>query len=383
MKSSYTCAIIATELFSALICLLLLFGNIFETRRRTMRSMIYSVMVSTNTAALLADAVSWWFEGNPAHPGILFWSTTASIVLSILLIGQFNLYIWYFVSEHKRISDDMLRVAMIFSSVCAGLTFIGCVGGWMFSYDNGIYQTGVLFGVYLLINVLCVVVDVLFVLCYRRELTLHDRLAVYCYAALPTISTVISVFVSEWAFSYAACTLSLVILYIMIQSEQGRQLEKEQQLSRFFAMHDELTGLNSRHAYTERLEELVQKDGNVGIVFGDVNALKYTNDHFGHTAGDNRLKTFASMLTAVFPAEDVFKISGDEFVVMTVVDKKEGFDKQTAKLQEALGTDDNPIASMGFAHGTCRNVNELVQNAEMKMYVHKDIYHKNHPETVR
>ena len=60
-----------------------------------------------------------------------------------------------------------------------------------------------------------------------------------------------------------------------------------------------LTGLLNRRAYDNACKMLI---GNrqVGVIFCDVNSLKYTNDIFGHEAGDKLIKSFASILKNSF-----------------------------------------------------------------------------------
>lgn len=60
------------------------------------------------------------------------------------------------------------------------------------------------------------------------------------------------------------------------------------------AMRDALTGLYNKQAF-ER-DSTTNHFGFVGILFADINGLKYTNDHFGHSAGDKLIKDFAAKL---------------------------------------------------------------------------------------
>ena len=82
-----------------------------------------------------------------------------------------------------------------------------------------------------------------------------------------------------------------------------------------------LTGLLNRRAYDNTCKMLI---GNcqVGVIFCDVNSLKYTNDIFGHEAGDKLIKSFASILKNSFRNDETFRISGDEFVILlSTIDK--------------------------------------------------------------
>ena len=105
------------------------------------------------------------------------------------------------------------------------------------------------------------------------------------------------------------------------------------------------------------------------------NALKYTNDNFGHVAGDASIKQFADILRKVFEQKgEICRISGDEFVVLLYdisFDELEGLKKELAReIRE-----NNRIASVGYAYGENTSIEDLVMHAEQEMYDDKDRYY--------
>ena len=84
---------------------------------------------------------------------------------------------------------------------------------------------------------------------------------------------------------------------------------------------DSLAHVNNRSAYVERIEE-IDLDYPFAVMIFDINGLKYTNDHFGHENGDESIITVANVLKSIFVEKDIFRIGGDEFVViLTNADK--------------------------------------------------------------
>jgi len=71
---------------------------------------------------------------------------------------------------------------------------------------------------------------------------------------------------------------------------------------------DPLTGLLNRRAFNE-----VQPDA---IALVDLDSLKWVNDTHGHRAGDQALQELAGRLVLAFGPDSVFRIAGDEFVVV-------------------------------------------------------------------
>lgn len=82
------------------------------------------------------------------------------------------------------------------------------------------------------------------------------------------------------------------------------------------AMRDELTGLDNRRGLEAQLEARAAKQRQFSLLLLDLNGFKAVNDSFGHMAGDQVLKQFASELrSAVRAADLVARWGGDEFVV--------------------------------------------------------------------
>ena len=86
------------------------------------------------------------------------------------------------------------------------------------------------------------------------------------------------------------------------------------------ANKDALTGVRNRTAYDrymERLQqELAEGDEKFGLAMADLNYLKIINDNYGHYKGNVAIQKFCGTLCDVFGHSPVFRIGGDEFVVI-------------------------------------------------------------------
>ena len=83
---------------------------------------------------------------------------------------------------------------------------------------------------------------------------------------------------------------------------------------------DALTGVGNKAAYINRMDELnhQMKDSDLefAIVMVDLNRLKFVNDKYGHRSGDAYIKGCCHIVCEVFKHSPVFRIGGDEFVVL-------------------------------------------------------------------
>lgn len=103
------------------------------------------------------------------------------------------------------------------------------------------------------------------------------------------------------------------------------------------ARHDALTGLPNRRMCFEQLEQALlrarRNQGEMALLFVDLDHFKAINDQYGHRFGDLVLVAVAKLLTSVSEAGDsVARLGGDEFIIF--IDQVEQPQKVLALLQK-------------------------------------------------
>ncbi len=93
------------------------------------------------------------------------------------------------------------------------------------------------------------------------------------------------------------------------------EIEESKREIEFFANHDVLTGLYNRNNF-ESFNKDLDGQSDVGVLICDVDGLKLINDAFGHIEGDELLQSLAKTLKSVSKTDNVFRIGGDEFVIV-------------------------------------------------------------------
>ncbi len=105
----------------------------------------------------------------------------------------------------------------------------------------------------------------------------------------------------------------------------------------YISQVDELTGLMNRNSYHARLDTLTAMEGGtVGCVYIDANGLHEINNHLGHDAGDEMLRSVADALLASFDKKDIFRLGGDEFAVLVTAMSQEDLDRKAKAVGEAV-----------------------------------------------
>lgn len=149
----------------------------------------------------------------------------------------------------------------------------------------------------------------------------------------------------------------------------------------FLSYHDRLTGALNSHAYYERIAELQRKDTSVGVIFIDMNGLKWLNDHIGHEEGDARLQAVADLLIHTYGKENVYRIGGDEFLVLLSDMDENDFRLQVDRLSDYTSEDLETHTSLAVGASWSRNsgsLKKIVQRADRAMYANKARYYAEH-----
>lgn len=139
-----------------------------------------------------------------------------------------------------------------------------------------------------------------------------------------------------------------------------------------------LTGLQNRFSYITRCCEIMEDNLSVGVIYCDLNGLKFTNDNFGHEEGDKLLKNMSRMMTSFFRQNECFRTGGDEFIVLLSDIEKENFFSRVETFEEYIRKKSGKflLASSGAAWiATADSLEVTVAEAEKIMYANKKLYY--------
>ena len=154
-----------------------------------------------------------------------------------------------------------------------------------------------------------------------------------------------------------------------------------------FALRDALTGVKNKAAYDKievRLNsDIITQTANFAILMVDINYLKRINDTFGHEAGDLYIKNMCNLICNTFENSPVFRIGGDEFVVLLenkdYTQKEELIDSFKSKMEElqsnkSLQPWERVSAAIGLAvfdDSKDDDVDSVLKRADRLMYQNK------------
>ncbi|ACX75336.1 diguanylate cyclase [Fibrobacter succinogenes subsp. succinogenes S85] len=152
------------------------------------------------------------------------------------------------------------------------------------------------------------------------------------------------------------------------------------------AFQDSLTGVRNKMAYDSYLSELKDRieRGEVksyGIAVLDTNNLKEINDTYGHENGNAYLVNSCKLICQIFTHSPVFRIGGDEFLVVLTGRDLENHSELMTQLKESMDLTKNAsfpwkqisiacgLGIASYAKGT--TIEETFNKADKNMYINK------------
>jgi diguanylate cyclase (GGDEF)-like protein len=265
------------------------------------------------------------------------------------------------------------------------LQLVSYFTGWTYYLDEkNVYHHGPLYFLYILIYISIILFVAYQFYEYGQRFKKRNRFSLYLIVVL-TNAGIAAQELFDLRLSYLSLTMGSILLFI--HNNEFNQQEKDEMVLQQQALitTDTLTGLKSRYAYSQKLNELDQLDAlpEDTIVFMiDINGLKSVNDSLGHQAGDELITSMASSILEIFsPYGECYRTGGDEFVAILRTDASVipvlcGLMNQ--KVECLAGDNGASGLSYGYAsaleYPEC-SIEKLVSIADQRMYLQKASYY--------
>ncbi|WP_250278710.1 EAL domain-containing protein [[Clostridium] colinum] len=165
------------------------------------------------------------------------------------------------------------------------------------------------------------------------------------------------------------------LVYFIVNEFNRRQMSKK---LTFMSFHDEATGLNNKNKYLNYIENIKYTNLKfIGVAFIDINGLKIINDTQGHEFGDKAIKEVSEALKRYFRKEDIYRVGGDEFVIISEnISKDTFFQKINSINRHFLDLMEYSISIGYLWEDKNIEINTLTNLADEYMYQAKKAYYE-------
>ena len=180
--------------------------------------------------------------------------------------------------------------------------------------------------------------------------------------------------------SYLLLSMSIFLSYAIRHRNHVDMLHR-------LSYHDLLTNALNRNAFMDMLSQFRPGQyASAGIIYIDINGMKEINDFYGHHQGDKILITTVAKVFNLFKPDELFRIGGDEFVIITYDLTETDFYEKFNLLRNIFCEKTN--LPFSIATGSCwvkspSDLNSLLQQADSAMYADKKKFYYGKEKTSR
>ncbi len=328
--------VIARALPSAVICFCCVLAGIF--------SILFFVILGRDIPrfsfilyfGMFVTAMGLWLLNETQFMAAVISNRGAASVVSYLCLSMIPVP---FILFHQR----FLRLpATWYSRLCCDYAVV-CMLGRLMLHISGIMEfrrTNTAGMVALILAVFYVIVATILHI-YQEGLDKVAGLCIFAVIALfVTLGNNLLRFLDgAMQADFAGRTFLLVyIIYmlVIIGKDIKQQLQENERMNFYkeLAVTDIMTGFRNRVSY-EGWEQSVQDYEDIMYVLVDLNDLKYCNDTFGHSAGDQYIRDASQIIKEVFGGiGECYRIGGDEFCIIIGKSKEIDVDDYIAQMRD-------------------------------------------------
>ncbi|MDO5574642.1 MAG: histidine kinase [bacterium] len=222
---------VTLDIYSALVCMILC-GSLFSAQGKKARLRLYFLLMCMfNFGMALGDIPSWtcsgftrsWYPVAQWIGALVFWLCSTGMLLF------FTAYLIEYLSPKVHVHRVFWHVALVLGGMHIAGVLLSVGNGMFFTITaENVYQRGDWFWFSQLLPLLIYVLDIVIFAFYHQVLSMRDFHILSSYIALPLVCELIQMTHFGVSLLPAGVSVSLLLIYINIQSEQELRLERQE-----------------------------------------------------------------------------------------------------------------------------------------------------------
>jgi diguanylate cyclase (GGDEF)-like protein len=197
----------------------------------------------------------------------------------------------------------------------------------IFNIDSqNVFSRGSYFFITISLSSIILVYTMIHIYNNKKSIRNQEYITLMLFGLPPLISGIFLIFFKDMNFVWNSLVISQLLVYIYIQSRIKNT--------------DFLTGIYNRREYEFTLNQLEHsklKNVEISGIMIDINDFKRINDEYGHKLGDEALIATSTLLKSSIRKNDyVYRVGGDEFIVIILSEKHHVIDDVIHRIDQAL-----------------------------------------------
>lgn len=280
---------------------------------------------------------------------------------------------------------NLLWSVLVFN-IC--FEIISAVTGWTYYVDaQNYYHHGPYHIVYTLVFVFAILMVLVEFRLYGSRFQKQNTVSLYAIIGLVCICIAMQEIVSSnLRVTYLSLTLASTLLYVHYSAYDQQDIESDLSRKKMLLETDSLTGLHSRYAYTETLNDLnwcATLPDDLVVFAVDINGLKAANDNLGHEAGDELIRGAADCIAATLGKYGkCFRTGGDEFIAILNIDPADAKSVRNQLNDAAAQWSGCRVKTLSMSVGYAAAaehphlaMEKIIHMADQMMYEDKSVYY--------
>lgn len=267
---------IALLLWGCIFCLILSLCLFLSKNYNQKRRNLLLWMQLDTSLLLFSDSLAWYFRGYPGTVGYYMVRISNFMVFAItdIILLIFHTYVCCRLLKRNE-AKELWRVsiAYILASLALALVVITPFTNLYYYFDaNNYYHRNSAYIISMILPFCCMLIDLSLLIQYRKRINRRSLLAMSSYIILPVAAAVIQVIYYGFSLINLAICCSMILMYIVITSDQNQKLGELAREKQELATKFEIASILNR--CTTELSS--NKDNRMAIN----NLLKIINDYF-------------------------------------------------------------------------------------------------------
>ena len=289
--------------YAALTIIAILLIWYLSEKRVPMKSfnVFFVILINTLLATTMETIDTYMLEKGITDTPVFELVVTMEMIFVNLVAILFMYYVSLVMNFKKNVRRALGKTCSVAAVIVLTVNLLNPFIGWVYKFEDGEFVMGFAGSILSSINVIMIVIGIVTVMLYSKNIPLTKTLAVLLNMLLCVIAGVIQI---KWGVSLIcfAIAIGCTVFYHYLHNPGN--------------IIDTITGLFNRNFMGEFIQSKFNYDQHFSIIVVAMDDFKFVNKTYGVDVGDSLLSQVANYLKNLSSRHVVFRFGSDQFCIV-------------------------------------------------------------------